>query len=664
MLIDVAIPYPVEDPFSYLVPENLKDQIKVGVRVRVPFRNRNITGYVTSVDVQKEIKNPKEILEVIDAIPLISTHHLELAKWIGEYYFSSWGEAISNMLPRISKEPKRKKKDNPETKSIDALKTEKRVLHLNEEQAKAFQIIESEIQKKSFSEILLLGVTGGGKSELYIRAIKEVLKLGKSAICLVPEIAITEQLNIFFANHFHEKLEILHSKLTDRERFEAWQRIQKGERSVILGARSAVFAPVQNLGIVIMDEEQEGSYKQDQTPRYHAREVARWRAQQANAVFLVGTATPTLETTYRAKTEIAKLLNLPFRFDRRPMPEVKIIDMKQATNMGKRSMIISTRLRDAIELAIKSKEGILLMLNRRGFSTQMKCLECGTALGCPNCAVSLTFHQSEQEAVCHYCNFHKKIPETCEKCKSPLFRFSGVGTEQVESEVARLFPNARIARLDADTTKKKGAHEKILSDFRNRQIDILVGTQMIAKGFDFQHVGLVGVVNADTGLMLPDYRASERTFQLLTQIAGRAGRGKHPGKVLVQTYSPQHYAIQHAAKHDYEGFYEEEIKNRKALRYPPFSRIINIMFRGKFEKKVCEQANELKLLLAGEAKNFEVMGPAPLPFYRLRGHFRWHVMIRGEDLPLMQSILRTALKKVKSKTGVFSAVDVEPATIL
>ncbi len=659
-LVDVAIPLPIKDPYTYRISEDLTQNLQVGCRVRVPFRNRSIIGYIVGLDTQKEVEKTKDIIEVIDAEPVISDHLLRFAKWISEYYFSSWGEAISNMVPKYLKQPKSK----PETET--AQDKEIQLLHLNEEQKEALKKIIEHIHSSQFSEIFLFGVTGGGKSELYIRAISETLKLGKSAICLVPEIALTEQIKLFFSHHFHGKLEILHSKLTDKERSLAWQRIESGEKQVILGARSAIFAPARKLGLVILDEEQETSYKQDQTPRYHARELARWRAKDLGATFLMGTATPTLETMYRVSTGEIEMLTLTKRIEGRVMPEVQIIDLKETQNITKRQVIISPRLQNAIEITLQKKSGVLVMLNRRGFSTHIRCFECGDALYCSHCAVALTFHQEQQEAVCHYCNFHTPAPNVCRKCKSPLLKFSGIGTEKVESEMARLFPQARIGRLDTDTTKKKGSHEEILRKFREREIDILVGTQMIAKGFDFQHVTLVGIVNADTGLLLPDFRSAERTFQLLTQMAGRTGRGKDPGKVFIQTYSTHHYSIQFASQHDYFGFFKEELERRRVHNYPPFSRLINIMFRGKKELAVEEQANEFRKLLKPHltAGDVELIGPAPLPIYRLRGHFRWHLMLRGKEIDSMQSAIRAALENLKRKTGVFQAIDTDPVTIL
>ena len=678
-LIDVAIPLPIQDPYTYQAPANFSGRIQPGCRVRVPFKNRILTGFVVGVDSGRAVAHPKKVLEVLDQEPILTDHLLRLANWISENYFSSWGEAISNMVPKFLKKSGVPVMvpapagtgfvpiDPSKNLSHSRTGTDKaRNIRLNEEQEQAFLKIKTRMSENQFSEIFIFGVTGGGKSELYVRAIKEALNHGKSAICLVPEIAITEQIEHFFIHHFHGQLEILHSKLTDRDRTQAWHRIWRGERSVILGARSAVFAPVPHLGLIIMDEEQEGSYKQDQAPRYHTREVARWRTQDLGAVFIMGTATPTLETMYRASLGEVELLTLTKRVDGRPMPEVKIVDLKQAQEINKRPVIISSHLQAAIEHALEIKSGVLLMLNRRGFSTHIQCFQCAHVLFCSHCAVALTFHQDEQQAICHYCNYHTAIPSLCTQCGHPLFKFSGIGTEKVESEVARLFPKARIARLDTDSTRKRGSHEQILTRFRAGEIDILIGTQMIAKGFDFQHVTLVGIISADTGLLLPDFRSAERTFQLLVQMAGRTGRGKEKGTVLIQTYSPNHYSIQFAAKHDYSGFFSEEIERRRTLFYPPFTKLINLIFRGKKEEEVREQAHQFRKLLEShnDHANIELIGPAPLPLYRLRGHYRWHLMLRGSRLESLKRMVEKSLGGFKRKKGVYLAIDSEPVTIL
>ncbi len=668
--VDVAVPLPVDNVFSYKVSAELTPKIKTGVRIRVPFRNREITGYIVGQRTIPDDPKLKFALDILDSESVLSKNILELTKWISEYYASSWGEAIENALPKWVKYGKKAEKalakEIPQEVSDSASKED---LRLSPDQQKAITEIRAQIKEKSPKPILLFGVTGSGKSELYIRTIREVLAAGKSAICLVPEIALTEQLRLFFYHHFGNQLEILHSKLSDGERFLAWKRLERGEKNVVLGPRSAVFAPLPKLGLIIMDEEHEGTYKQETTPRYHAREVAMWRAKNEGVLFAMGTATPSLETMKLTESKQVIRIDLQTRIDDKAMPAVQILDLKDASNNAKRAVILTPKLLTEIEINLQKKEGTLLLLNRRGFSTHIHCQRCSQVENCQSCHVSMTFHQEDGVLLCHYCNYQKPVPEECSNCKAPLLRFAGFGTEKVESEVAAKFPQARIARMDADSVRKKGSHEVILKEFRDRKIDILIGTQMIAKGFDFPHVTLVGVVLADVGLSLPDFRSAERTFQLLTQVAGRAGRGKLPGRVLIQTYSPNHPSVQHAKNHDYLSFYQHEINERYQYKYPPYSRLINFIIRGKDEKKSYLFARSvrdaLKEKTGSEAwAGVEITGPAPLPFYKLRGNFRWHVMIKTPlEVNITKDIL-SCLSAVKKSAGVAMAIDVDPLNIL
>jgi len=674
----VAVPLPIATTaFSYLVPEEFQGKVPPGVRVHVPFRNREMTGYVVGSETRGPDKKLKPLLAVLDPQPVLSHPMLELTKWVSEYYGSSWGEAIENALPRWVKFGKKTAKYETRAKEkAAAAAAEPVVYELTEEQKKALQAILGAIKDKSSKPILLFGVTGSGKSELYIRTIQEVLKKGRGVICLVPEIALTEQLKRFFAGHFGGELEVLHSKMTDGERFLAWKRIEIGTCRVVLGPRSAVFAPVTDLGLIIMDEEHEGSYKQETVPRYHAREVAAWRARHENALFIMGTATPSLESMLAAERGEFLRLDLTRRVDEKVMPRVEIIDLKRYEGDRRPSMIFSPPLLKEIEKNLSAGEGTMLLLNRRGFSTSIRCRECGETEKCKSCQVSLTYHQERDLLLCHYCNYQKKVPPTCSSCKAPLLKFMGFGTEKVESETAKCFPGARIARLDADTTQKKDAHEIILEKFRDRKVDILIGTQMIAKGFDFPHVTLVGVVLADIGLRLPDFRSGERTFQLLTQFAGRAGRGCKPGRVYIQTYMPDHPSVLFAKKHDFSNYFSYEKAFRKEFHYPPYRSLINIIVRSHDEKKAYQFARELRdalrLVIKGAntlssddgSGEVEIMGPAPLPFYKLRGHFRWHVMLK---IPLGQHLtpgIYALLMGLRKPSAVAFALDVDPLNIL
>lgn len=724
-IAQVAIPLPIAtESFSYSVPDAWSEKAVPGVRVLVPFRNREITGYIVRLEVastsdsghvpgdqSRALKRLKPLIAVLDDGPVLSGSMLDLTKWVADYYGSSWGEAIENALPRWVKYGKKTAKyiEKAKEKTLvgSSAVPEPKEFKLTAEQHEAFEAIQKTLngawdltgrKKNEASDsslhpslpILLFGVTGSGKSELYIRTIREVLKKGRGAICLVPEIALTEQLKRFFAGHFGVELEILHSKMTDSERFLAWKRIELGAARVVLGPRSAVFAPIPDLGLIVMDEEHEGSYKQETTPRYHAREVAAWRARHEGALFIMGTATPSLESMHAAETGQFTRLDLTQRIDHKAMPAVTIIDLKRYEGEKRASLILSPPLMKEIEKNLSAGEGTMLLLNRRGFSTSLRCRECGETEKCKSCQVSLTYHQEKGLLLCHYCNFQKKVPNTCSSCGAPILKFMGFGTEKVESEVAKFFPGARIARLDADTTKKKDSHEIILSGFRDRKIDVLVGTQMIAKGFDFPHVTLVGVVQADIGLRLPDFRSSERTFQLLTQFAGRAGRGVKPGRVLIQTYMADHASIHHARTHNFPGFYAHETRFREEFKYPPFCSLVNIIVRSRDEKKAYLFAREVRDVLngarcsdgdkSGSASSsilhflpgdVEIIGPAPLPFYKLRGHYRWHVMLKlPQPVPgtgpvlLMPGKIQSILLSLKKSSAVAFALDIDPLNIL
>ncbi len=669
----VAVPLPVKDPFTYSIPEEFSERAVPGVRVRVPFKNRDLIGYIVSCDSLPPGRELKPILEVLDEKPVIHQSLLNLTEWMARYYGSSWGEAIENALPKWVKHGKKRERALAKKKSeSDSAPNPRAALTLSNDQEKALAQIRKALEKpENAKPFLLFGVTGSGKSELYIRTIYEVMAQNRSAICLVPEIALTEQLKNFFHHHFGDRLEILHSKMNDTERFLAWHRLETGERHIVLGPRSAVFAPLQNLGLIIIDEEHEGSYKQETTPRYHAREVALERCRSEKALLILGSATPSLESMYRAESGIFERLNLTSRIENKPLPQVHIVDLKRTAGPSKKPPILSTRLVQEIDLNLKKKEGTMLLLNRRGFSTHITCPRCGTVESCSSCQVSLTFHQEDGVLRCHYCNYQKTASAECAECQAPLLRFSGFGTEKVESEVAKLFPQARLVRLDADTVKKKGSHEIILKEFRDQKADILIGTQMIAKGFDFPHVTLVGVILADVGLMLPDFRSAERTFQLLTQVAGRAGRGSKLGRVIVQTFSPDHPSIRFAKDHDFDSFYRHETQERYQYRYPPYSQLANLIIRSRKEdaayRYALEIRNRMKTVLLDPntgVKDLEIIGPAPLPFYRLRGHFRWHIMIKHDGQVPIAPEIETILAGIKRSSQVATALDMDPLNIL
>ena len=486
---------------------------------------------------------------------------------------------------------------------------------------------------------LLHGVTGSGKTEVYLQALAEAVKLGKRGIVLVPEIALTPQTIERFASRFPNKVAVLHSKLSLGEQFDEWQRIRNGEFDVVIGPRSAIFAPQPDLGLIVIDEEYEWTYKQhDKSPHYHARDVAIKLAELTGAVVILGSATPDVETFYHAQQGDYRLLQLPERVtpsESSPLPPVEIVDLRDELKAGNRSLF-SRSLSQAITKAMAGGEQVMLFLNRRGAATFIQCRNCGFVLRCKRCEVALTYHLAEDMLVCHQCNYRMPVPQLCPQCSSQRIKFLGVGTQKLEQEAHHTFPQARLLRWDSDATKQKYSHQEILNKFRAHQADILIGTQMITKGLDLPQVTLVGVVNADTGLNLPDFRTGERTFQLLSQVAGRAGRGPLGGKVIIQTYSPEHYAIQAAAKHDYALFYAKEIDYRRQLHNPPFSRLASLVYTHANDSLCQREAERMKRLLIEErdAKgiaDLSLIGPAPAFIHRLRGRFRWQLILRGSD---------------------------------
>jgi primosomal protein N' len=555
-----------------------------------------------------------------------------------------------------------------------------------------------EIQSQHFrrdagSTFLLHGVTGSGKTEVYLQSLAHALEQGKGAIVLVPEISLTPQtVERFKARFSSGKLQtlvaVLHSHLSAGERHDEWHKIRQGRARIVIGARSAIFAPVEPLGLIIVDEEHEHTYKQEEAPRYHARDVAVMRGQMENAVVVLGSATPSLESYYNCKRGKFALLELPERVDDQKMPRVRVVDMRQAAHKEKGIPIFSPQLKEAITQRLERKEQTILFLNRRGYSTSLQCPKCGEVVQCPNCSLALTFHRQEQKLACHICGHVAPVPSVCPntKCQNPAIRFAGTGTQRVEETLAKLFPNARIKRMDADTMKRKDDYRKVLGDFRVGKTDILVGTQMIAKGLHFPNVTLVGIIYADLALHQPDFRAGERTFQLLTQVAGRAGRGDVEGEVFVQAFAPFHPAIQYARRHDFTGFYEQEMEFREQLKYPPFSRVALLTLKGRNEEKVKFSAEHLKRVLeskvqspkskvaqTGEASDFGhrtldfpdliISGPAPAPLPRAETFYRYQIMLRTRAMSKLSQALAKIIGTLALPDDVTLAVDIDPVNL-
>ncbi|HEY3616281.1 MAG TPA: primosomal protein N' [Candidatus Sulfotelmatobacter sp.] len=515
---------------------------------------------------------------------------------------------------------------------------------LNLAQQSALKRIKDGVASRTFSGMLMHGVTGSGKTAVYLAGMRSVLEAGRSAILLVPEIGLTPAVAADLHQIFGDEVAILHSALSDRERAEQWHRIKRGDARMVVGTRSAVFAPVSDLALIIVDEEHDSSYKQEETPRYHARDIAVVRAKTANAVVVLGSATPSLESYFNAKKNKYALVELPDRVEERPLPEVEIIDMRQEFQETGHEQVISRKLGAGIKERLDRKEQVMVLLNRRGYSPVVLCRTCGKKLECKNCAIALTHHKREHNMVCHYCGYTAPVPKACVHCGSEYVYFLGTGSEKLEELLHGMFPQARIARLDRDTVRSQEDFERALNALNEGELDLLVGTQMIAKGHDIHGVTLVGVVGADVALGLPDFRAAERTFQLLTQVAGRAGRGQTPGKVVLQTYFQDHYAVQYAARHDFIGFYEKELQFRSWMHYPPYSALANVLVRSDQLDDALQWSGTLgKWFEATRHEGVRVLGPAPAPIMRLKRDYRYHFVLKSPSREKLNTTLRAML---------------------
>ena len=683
----------IDRPFTYKVPLDMEQKVKVGQMVRVPFgvRSKPVEGFILDLK-EEEIKvsfKIKNILSVENEEPVITEEDLKLINFLREEYLCKYIDAIRLLIPvGILKGAKSKSRsvivyidDNLEsiknsygylevinfikrntgkyTKSeltkehgVSLYKLNKLIEHglIKSEKEIVFRYntreYNKDVEKKLTAEqsmaieaiedseenlILLKGVTGSGKTEVYMRLVEKVLTEGKSAIVLVPEIALTPQMIERFKGRFGSNVALFHSKLSDGERFDEWYRVKEGKASLIIGARSAIFLPARKLGLIIIDEEHENTYKSDQNPKYQTKEVAEFISKLKGCKVILGSATPTIESYYRAISGEMKLVELNHRIDNRPMPEMKLVDMREELRSGNKS-IFSRRLYASMQQKLEKGEQIILFLNRRGFSTFVSCRSCGYVFDCENCDISMTYHKNGF-LVCHYCGKTKKQPNLCPKCGSKYVKFFGAGTERVEEEVRKYLKNAKILRMDVDTTRAKDSHEKIYNAFKAGEADILIGTQMVSKGLDFPNVTLVGILSADMSLNLPDYRAAERSFQIITQVAGRAGRGEKEGEVIVQTYTPEHYSLQYAKKYDYEDFYEKEFTIRAMMGYPPFGRILLINGIGKNEDELKKQMIFLGKKVKEKAEEFgglEVLGPTHCIIYKIKENYRWQIIVKGE----------------------------------
>ena len=667
--------------FHYLTPEGMPD-LELGSRVLVPFGKKTVQGWVVGHSAPLPGMALRPILSVIGDDPDFNPELLQLARWMADYYLHPLPEIL-----KLMSAPEKPVRPRKQAATVGmALTGRPGRLALNEEQTVALREIETALREGGCRsagsdaagvadvmgdgarapagaggrQFLLHGITGSGKTEVYLRAAMTALALGRQVLYLVPEIALTPQACAWFRSALGDRVAVWHSRLAKGERYETWSGIRQGTFSILIGPRSAVFAPFKNLGLIIVDEEQDASYKQQESPFYHARQVAVQRARNNTAVLLLGSATPSLESYTGARDGQYRLLRLTRRPQGRSLPRVTIVDLRQERKA--QFNLLGQYLAGQIAYRLQRQEQTILFLNRRGYSPIVFCPSCGQVLKCEHCSISLVYHRTTGDLRCHYCNFRGALPEACPGCGAVRsLRFLGTGIQRVEQLIRRFYPQARIQRLDFDTTRRKGEFDRILDSFGKQQVDILLGTQMVAKGHDFPGVTLVGVLDADLALRLPDYRATERAYQLLAQVSGRAGRGQAPGEVVVQTYFPDHYSIHAACFGGYPTFYRQEIGNREASGYPPCGELIRIRVAGEMEQQVIARINELAESLAGllPRETVRLLGPAPAPILRMQGLFRWQIMLKGE-LDGLKSEIRDCIHRFKKNTSVIISIEVDP----
>lgn len=645
------------------------DGVDVGSKVYVPFTqgNKQRTGYVVSFEsgANEALKRKLKYVESVDENVSLTAEMIRSAAWMKRRYLCRYIDAINCFTP-VGERAKRRERKNP---FADEKGEPHMVRELTDQQRAALSQITQAIGKRQHSRFLLHGVTGSGKTEIYIRAAQACLRQGRPVIILVPEISLTGQIIDRFIGTFgNETIAVLHSRLSLGERYDQWKRIRDGGVKIVIGARSAVFAPLEKIGMIVVDEEHESTYKSDHTPKYDTIEVAlkRLQDQDNNGVLLLGSATPSVASYRRAEEGIYRLLKLTQRYNKVPMPRISIVDMRQELKDGNKS-IISRKLYREMKQQLAAGKQVMLLLNRRGYATFVSCRECGYAARCPDCGVSLTYHKGSGKAVCHYCGYEEAVPQRCPECGSKYIRYFGSGTEKAEETVSGLFPDYVTERIDLDSVKKKGELERKLRAFRNGKTHILIGTQIIAKGLDFKNVGLMGIIAADVSLNIPDFRSPEQTFQLITQAAGRAGRGAEEGNVIVQAYSPEHYAIRFAADQDYEGFYQAENQLRQYMEYPPYSDLFQIIFTSKEQGAAENAASEWHSRIAALMKEEErknLFAPQEAYMSRIKEHYRYSMLLRcprgkrREYSGLLEQIKEE--EKSKKKKAYTAVIDINP----
>lgn len=707
----------IDRVFDYSVPDCFLDKIKLGIRVKVPFGKMELEGFVVEVKDSSDIE-VKDILDVIDDEAILNSELLELGKKMQEDTLSTLISCYQIMLPKALKAKNgqvinkkfdtyyylnkdivcygklstsqekiinlcmekefvlRKELVDISLSSLNTLikknillekKLEHYRLSYNEkiEPKKELtndqrSVVDEVLANTGYFPYLLFGVTGSGKTEVYMELIEDALNKGKTSIVLVPEISLTPQMVLRFQKRFGDNIAAIHSALSDGEKYDEWRRIVKGEAKIVIGARSAIFAPLNNIGMIIIDEEHSDSYKQDDSnPRYNAKDIALLRGKYHNCPVIMGSATPSLEVFARAKKGVFKLLELPNRINGKSLPHINIVDMNEMISKTKGHF--SPVLLEAISARLLKNEQIILLLNRRGYSSFVTCKNCGYTFKCPNCDITLTYHKSSRTLRCHYCGYGTKVYDTCPECHEKSINDLGVGTEKVEEELNKLFPESRILRMDFDTTSRKGMHEKMIKDFKNHEYDILLGTQIVSKGLDFDNVTLVGVINADTSLNIPDFRSSETTFSLLAQVAGRAGRSDKEGEVIIQTFNPEHYAIQYTKKHDYLGFYNREMSIRRELKYPPYYYICYVKISGKDNKYIYEESLKITKLFHNKLINMIILGPSPCTIFKLNNIYRYGIILKYKKDEDLREVLNKVIEHYKDNRNIKIDVNFNPS---
>lgn len=708
----------IDKVFDYIVPETLKNDIKIGIRVTVPFGSQTLEGFVLGVKNDTSLTSLKEIINVVDKVVILDTELLELGKKMSLKYLSTLISCYQVMLPKalkaqagtnINKKIEKYVELNIEMSNLSNYKItskQKEIIDLISEKGTVLKkelsssIVKTlvdkgilkEIEKEVYREVvtdvsikekypltgdqqkvvdtvlstfgepityLLHGVTGSGKTEVYMELIEWCLKNDKTSIVLVPEISLTPQMVDRFKSRFKESIAILHSRLSEGEKYDEYRKIAKGEVKIVIGARSAVFAPLKNIGLFVIDEEHTSSYKQDNNPKYNAIDIAIERSKYHNSTVILGSATPNLESYAKSLKGIYHLVKLPNRVGNRTLPKVEIIDMNKEKKKG---TYFSSKLIELINDRLAKKEQIILLLNRRGYSSFITCSNCGHVEKCPNCDITLTYHKSSNMLRCHYCGYANKHSEICPKCHEHSMKNLGVGTEKIEEELHKLF-DCRVVRMDFDTTSKKGAHARIINDFKDYKYDILLGTQMIAKGLDFANVTLVGVINADTSLMIPSYKSSENTFQLLCQVSGRSGRGDKKGEVIIQSFNPNHYAIALAKDHNYLEFFKEEMQIRRQLGYPPYYYLVSIKVISSSYDIAKDESNKVANKLKNELANSIVLGPTVSNVFKVNNTYRFNIIIKYKKEDMLYPVLNQIIDYYKSNSKVKIDIDFNPNQI-